>query len=264
MTSIAKQAGMLFDKYYWQTAVLIARNGLARMYRNSFLGMLWTLFQPLTMVLVYALVMPMIMRSTAQNYTLYLLVSQPLWVFISGCIAGSCGSILANGEVLKRCMVSSSIFPIADVLRSCYTFAVSFVTMYIVALLMGLTHISLMLLVVPFYILAMLMVLGAVAIAVAFVAPYVRDIGDIVHIGLTMSFWFTPVIYQIQMLPPKIQFFMQFNPFFILMHPIQVLVYENRLPSWSDNLYLLGLIAVVVPLAFAVFRVCRRNYVYYL
>lgn len=264
MTSIAKQIGMLFDKYYWQTAVLIARNGLARMYRNSFLGILWTLFQPLTMVLVYALVMPMILRSTAKNYTLYLLVSQPLWVLISACVTASCGSILANGEVLKRCMVSASVFPIADVLRSCYTFCVAFVTMYVVALLLGLTHVNILLLLVPFYVLAMLAVLGAIAIAIAFVAPYVRDIGDVVNIGLTMSFWFTPIIYQIQMLPPKIQVFMQFNPFFIMMHPIQVLVYEEKLPSMSDNLHLFGLMAVVIPLAFAVFRLCRRNYVYYL
>ncbi len=68
---------ILFDRYYWQTAFLIARNGLARQYRNSFLGMFWTLLQPLTMVAVYTAIMPMIIRTSASNYALYILISLP-------------------------------------------------------------------------------------------------------------------------------------------------------------------------------------------
>src|SRR5579859_6415892 len=102
--SSLRQFKVFLNPYYWQTAVLIAKNGLARLYRNSFLGILWTLFQPLTMVLVYATVMPMIMRSPTSNYTLYVIVSFPVWGFFSACIIGSSQSILCNGETLKRCI----------------------------------------------------------------------------------------------------------------------------------------------------------------
>jgi lipopolysaccharide transport system permease protein len=258
-----RQFNIFFDPYYWKTAVLIARNGLARQYRNSFLGMMWTLLQPLVMVGVYALIMPLIMRSSMPNYPLYIIVSLPVWSFFSGVLITASQSILANGEVLKRCMVSSTVFPIADVLRSTYTFCVSFLTMYTVALL-TLTSFNPVILLLPLYFIPVLMIIGAGAIAIAFMAPYVRDIGEVITIAMNMLFWMTPIVYSVSVLPERIQMLMQFNPFFIMMHPIQVLAYAHEIPSMGDTLRLLALTAIAIIIGFSIFRVCRRNYVYYL
>src|ERR1700733_10178194 len=99
-TTSLKHFGVFFDRYYWQTAVLIAKNSLGRQYRNSFLGMLWTLFQPLTMVFIYTLVMPLIMKVRMGNYQLYMVVSLPTWGFFSMSLITASQSILANGETL--------------------------------------------------------------------------------------------------------------------------------------------------------------------
>ncbi len=262
--SAVRQFGIFFDKYYWQTAVLIAKNGLARMYRNSFLGILWTLFQPLTMVMIYATMMPMIMRSPVTNYSLYVIISLPVWGFFSAALVGSSQSILSNGETLKRCMVSSSVFPIADVLRHSYTFFISFTTIYIVALLLGLTTFDGLILLVPLYFIPILMIIGSIAISIAFIAPYVRDIGELTSVSMMMLFWLTPTVYQISMLPPKAQFWMRFNPFFIMMHPIQMLAYEHVVPSINDLEHLIGLTIISIVFGFFIFRIFRRNYVYYL
>ncbi len=263
-TTTLRQFGVFFDPYYWQTAVLIAKNGLARMYRNSFLGMLWTLFQPLTMVLVYATIMPMIIRSPTSNYTLYVIVSFPVWGFFSAAIIGSSQSILSNGETLKRCIVSSSVFPVADVLRNAYTFFISFTTIYFVSMLLGIASFNKVVLLVPLYFIPILIIVGSVAIAVAFIAPYIRDIGDLANVSMTMLFWLTPVVYQISMLPPRAQVLMRFNPFFIMIHPIQMLAYEHTLPGMSEMKYLFALTVIAISFGFGIYRVCRRNYVYYL
>lgn len=259
-----KQFGVFFDPYYWKTAILISRNGLARQYRNSFLGMLWTLFQPLTMVLIYSLIMPLIIRSPASNYSLYVIVSLPLWGFFTATINGASLSILSNGETLKRCIVSSTLFPIADVLRHTYTFFISFTTIYAVAILLGVAHFNLHVLLVPFYFIPVLIIISSAAVALAFIAPYVRDIGDLATISMNMMFWLTPMVYQITMLPAYAQTYMRFNPFFVMAHPIQLLAYDNILPSASDVRYLLALTVVSVMICFSIYRVCRRNYVYYL
>lgn len=263
-TASIRQFGVFFDRYYWQTAVLIAKNGLGRLYRNSFLGMLWTLFQPLTMVMVYATIMPMIIRSPASNYTLYVLVSLPVWNFFSTSIIGSSYSILANGETLKRCIVSSSLFPIADVLRNSYTFAVSFLTMYAVAVLLRIASPDLIILLVPLYFIPVLMIIGSAAIAIAFIAPYIRDVGELASMSMMVLFWMTPIVYQVSMLPPQARFLMDFNPFYIMIAPMQMLVYGHTLPGMDATIRLLALAVISVLTGFAVFRICRRNYVYYL
>lgn len=259
-----RQFGVFFDPYYWKTAILISRNGLARQYRNSFLGMLWTLFQPLTMVLIYSLIMPLIIRSPTSNYTLYIIVSLPLWGFFTATINGANHSILSNGETLKRCIVSSTVFPIADVLRHTYTFFISFTTIYAVAMLLGIAQPNLYVLLVPLYFIPIVLIICSLAVAIAFIAPYIRDIGDLATIGMNMMFWLTPMVYQITILPPNAQTYMRFNPFFIMAHPIQMLAYDNALPSASDVRHLVTLTFVSVLVCFSIYRICRRNYVYYL
>jgi len=265
MNSITgKQLKMLFNIYYWQTAVLIARNGLARMYRNSFLGILWTLFQPLTMVIVYGVMMPMIMRSTAKDYVLYIVISLPIWGFFSASLIGSSQSILSNGETLKRCMISSSVFPIADVLRNFYTFCISFSTIYTVSLLIGIAHFSFTIFLFPIFFIPVLIIIGSIAISIAFIAPYIRDIGDLTSVLMTVMFWLTPVIYQSSILPQNAKASMQFNPFYIMIHPLQMIAYENIIPDSSAILNLFILVTIAVSIGFSVFKFCRRNYVYYL
>jgi lipopolysaccharide transport system permease protein len=257
--------GVFFNPYYWQTAILIARNGLARQYRNSFLGKLWTMLQPFTMAMVYITIMPMIMKlSSVSNYALYIIVSLPLWGFFSGIMIASSQSILANGETLKRCMISSTVFPVADVLRGTYMLFLSFSTMYGVALLFGYTSLTYHILLLPFFFLPVLITMLAICIAIAFIAPYVRDVGELVVMGMTITFWLTPVIYTTASLPPHALSFMEWNPFYIMMHPLQMLAYEHAFPEFADIARLLALMCVAIAVGFSIFKICRRNYVYYL
>lgn len=258
-----KHFGVFFDRYYWQTAVLIAKNTLARQYRNSFLGMLWTLFQPLTMVFIYVLIMPLIMRQSVSNYPLYMIVSLPTWGFFSASLFAASYSILNNGETLKRCMVSSTVFPVADVLRNTYTYFISFCTMYFVAVLLF-APLKPILLLLPIFFIPVLMTIGALCIAIAFLAPYVRDIGDFILVCLNMLFWLTPVVYSFDILPVWAQKIMQWNPFFILIHPIQLIAYAHVMPGLGDIFRLCGLTVVAIGVGFGIFNICRRNYVYYL
>lgn len=257
--------GVFFNRYYWQTVVLVARNGLARQYRNSFLGMLWMLLQPMTMVLVYSTIMPLILRqSSTQNYALYIIVALPIWNFFSMTLIHSAQSILVNGEVLKRCIISSTVFPVADVLRNAYSFFVAFFTMQVLALVFGVAKLNPYLLLMPIYFLPVLITICAVAVSIAFIAPFIRDIGEFVILSMTIIFWLTPIIYGPASLPPEYMRIMEWNPFYIMMHPLQMLAYDQMIPDAASVLRLLGLMLVAIIAGFGIFRACRRNYVYYL
>lgn len=263
--SALRQFSIIFNRYYWETAILIARNGLARQYRNSFLGMFWTMLQPLTMVMVYTTIMPMIMKTArVENYPLYIVISLPLWSFFHTTLTGACNSLLTNGETLKRCMISSTVFPVADVLRNSYTLSIAFCTMYSVAILFGYAHVHPYLLLVPLYFVPVLIILQATSIAIAFVAPYVRDVGELITMGMTITFWLTPVVYTPSHLPAEAMQYICWNPFYIMMHPIHMLAYGQTMPDLAATASLLGLMLVAIGVGFGIFRLCRRNYVYYL
>jgi ABC-type polysaccharide/polyol phosphate export permease len=74
----------------------------------------------------------------------------------------------------------------------------------------------------------------------------------------------TPVVYPYQSVPTDVQWVFWLNPFFIMMYPVQELVYMNEMPGFGATLALLILTLATVAVSYTVYRLCRRNYVYYL
>ena len=251
------------DKYYFLSAFFIARNVLTRQYRDSFLGIIWTVLQPMVQVLIYAFVFGKIMRFPVQNYVLFITSSFLVWQFIFQIMLTSTLSIIGNAENIKRSQIPVTIFPVAEVLKQCYTFGVSFVVMYGLACL-TVTDFHWTALLVPVYMLPVVVAAFPVAIALGLATPYLRDLGDIINLGMSVMFWLTPVIYPITIVPEHMRIWFEFNPFYILIRPVSALVYEARLPTMYEMGTQLGLIVLIYILGIAVYKACRRNFVYYL
>jgi lipopolysaccharide transport system permease protein len=255
---------MPFDRYYLQTVFIIARNGLERQYRTSFLGIGWMLVMPVMQVAIFALIMPVI-RSAPHDgdYVLYLLSTFPLWSFIVGSLVTSTRTLIAEAETIKRCMVSTTVFPLSAVLQQFYTFLVSFTVMTAVwAAASGSWHPTVLL--VPIYLVPVLITVGAIAVALAFLTPYVHDVPEIVHLVVSVVFWLTPVVYPITSVPARARGWYSLNPIYLLMRPIGELTYAGTLPGLGDTAACLAVMTMAVAIGFTVHRLCGRNFVYYL
>ena len=251
------------DRYFWQTALMIARNAITRQYQNSYLGMVWTIIMPLIQVIIFVIIMPLIMHRIDVNYPLYLIASFPLWCFISASLIGASKSILEQAETLKRCVVPSVVFPIADVMRQFFTYLVSFATMYGFCLLFY-TSFDPVLLWLPVLLVPIFVVVVSLSIAIAYVAPYVRDVGELFQVCTNIAFWFTPVIYPLSAVPVQYHWLFWLNPFFLLMHPVQRLIVAHELPGPLGIFCLFAVTAGAVLFSALLYRKCRRNFVYYL
>jgi lipopolysaccharide transport system permease protein len=255
---------MPFDRYYLQTVFVIARNALERQYRTSFLGIGWMVVVPVMQVTVFALIMPII-RSTPHegDYVLYLLSTFPLWSFIIGSLMTATTTLIVEAETIKRCVVSTTVFPLSAVLQQFYSFLVSFVVMVAVwAAVSGSWHVSVLL--TPLYLVPVLVAVGAVAVAVAFLTPYVHDIPECIHVAASVLFWLTPVVYPIAGVPARARGWFELNPVYLLMRPVSELTYAGTLPSLADTAACLAVTAIALAIGVAVHRRCGRNFVYYL
>jgi lipopolysaccharide transport system permease protein len=251
------------DMYFWMTAFIIAKNNIVREYQNSFLGVVWTVLLPLIQVVIFVIIMPMIMSRSIENYPLYLVASFPLWAFISGGLVQSCNAILNQAETIKRCMVSSVVFPIADIMKHFYNYIISFLTMYAFCLVFYVDFDPVVLL-LPLFLLPLLITMLAMSITISYIAPYVRDVGYLMHMVVTIMFWFTPVVYPMSVVPADKQWLFWLNPFYILMQPVQQLIFLHQLPTFTDIFANAIVMAISVIGGFFVYRACRSNYVYYL
>lgn len=260
---IAEPFKLFINPYYWRSALLIASSGIARQYRNSFLGALWLLLPSIAMMCIYTLIMPMIMHSDARGYATYVLSTLPVWQFLSVSLTSSTYSLIANAETLKRCMISSSVFPVADVLKNAYSYIVGFAGMVLIALILRLP-LSWHILLVPLYFLPVLMAVMCLCVGIAYIVPYVQDLRDAIAIAMNVLIWTSAVIYPITALPEWAQKIMEWNPLYILLEPSVSLIYQQKLPDSLVIIKLCGVMVIALLFGYTFYRIGRRNYVYYL
>ena len=100
-------------------------------YKNSFLGVLWSFLNPLLQIAVYAIVFPLILRNTQENYVIFLCCGLIPWTFFSSAIVKSASTMIENGNIVKKVYFPREILPISVVSSECVNFIIS--TIIIVA-----------------------------------------------------------------------------------------------------------------------------------
>src|SRR4029079_15097431 len=93
-------------------AALVARDLKVR-YRRSAIGFVWTMLQPLLMMLVLQVVFASLFRFDVQNYPVYVLAGLLFWNFFSQTILGSMNSLKGNAHLLQKLPVPKAVFPLA-------------------------------------------------------------------------------------------------------------------------------------------------------
>jgi ABC-2 type transport system permease protein len=175
--------------------VFLVRKDLKVRYKNSVLGMLWSLLNPLLTLLIYVIVFQVILPNGIPQFALFLFSGLLVYnLFQTGVLSGT-SSIVDNGGIVKKVAFSREILPLSSVGMAFMFFVFQSVVMLL--FLAGFRHApdwSMLWLLVPALI-ALLLFTGAVAVVLSAVNVYLRDVRHLVEVLLTLWFWAVPVVY---------------------------------------------------------------------
>ena len=113
-----KEEFKTFWKYRFLLSNLIGRDIKVK-YRRSKLGILWSVLNPLLMMVVMAAVFSRFFKSDIPNYPVYLLCGQLLFTFFNESTTSAMGSVLFSSALIKKVYVPKYIFPLE---KSCFSF----------------------------------------------------------------------------------------------------------------------------------------------
>ena len=106
-----------FKKYKPLIYELVVRD-LKVKYRRSVLGYLWSLLNPLLMMIVMTVVFSTLFKSDIDNFALYLICGQTLWNFFNESTTMAMTSVINNSSLIKKVYIPKYIFPISRVFSS--------------------------------------------------------------------------------------------------------------------------------------------------
>lgn len=208
---------------------LVSRDLKVR-YRRSVLGAVWTMLNPLLMMLVLTIVFAQVFRFTVKDFAIYFLSAFVLWNFFSQTTSWSTACLLGQAPLIRKVYVPKAIFIIATVLSGLVNLVVSLLPLAIIMLALGhALRPSLFFLPVPILLTAAF-ALG-VSLLLAAVCIEFNDVVQIYQAVLLAWMYLTPVIYPVEAIPERFRWLIYINPMFPLVETFRAPIYAGVLPD---------------------------------
>lgn len=181
---------------------LVLRDLKAR-YKNSILGLLWSLLNPLFTMLVFTVVFTFMMpNNQISKFPVFLLCALLPWNFFQAALMGCTNSIVGNATLVKKVYFPREALPLSTVLSNFVNFLLALIVLFVMiwAFRIPLTRQILWLPVIMATQLAFTLGLGFI---LATMNVFYRDTGLILGVVLQAWFFLTPIIYPIDILPTQ-------------------------------------------------------------
>lgn len=229
-------------------------------YKGSWLGVLWTFLNPLLMLAVYAFVFPYILRVNVDNYTIFMIVALIPWNFFTTAIQSGTGSVVANGNILKKVYFPREIIPISITTSQSVNFLITCIIMAVFIIFSGVGF-SVHALLFPLLVLIQYILILGLTFILSALTVFVRDIDHFVSVILMLGFYATPIVYQGEMLPKKFQIFLKLNPMAQLVETYRSILYYHRMPDMTMLvIWGLGSVALLV-VGYLIFKKLEKSFV---
>jgi len=228
-------------------------------YRTSMLGAVWLVMQPLAMITVYTLIFSEVMKSKLPgingeySYSIYICSGLLLWgLFLEICGKGT-SLFIDNANLIKKVNFPRITLPVILVLTALINFVIIFILFAAFLIIIGSLSPLQLLMMVPVVFTTLTLAAG-LAMVLAVLNVFFRDVGQLITIVLQFWFWFTPIVYPVQIIPNWARGFIEMNPMAVTVDSMHKIFVNNQMPDWTSLLYVLILGMVLLILGLYLFR----------
>lgn len=170
-------------------------------YRNSLLGVLWSLFNPLLMMVVFTVVFTvMTPYSDVKKFPVFVLCAILPWNFFSASVIGSIRSIVDNAPLVNKVYFPREILPISVVLANLINFLIALIVLFALIIVFQIPF-TRWLLLLPLVIGVQLIFTIGFSMIMAAANVFYRDTQVIMEVVMLAWFFVTPIFYSVKILP---------------------------------------------------------------
>ncbi len=242
-------------------------------YRRSVLGVLWSLLNPLLMMIVMSLIFTNIFRFSFDIYpfAVYLILGQTLFAIFQDGSVGSMRSIIDAAPLIKKVHVEKIVFPTEKVIFAIVNFGFSLIAIAIVLICFGMVP-SWKIIMIPLLVLLLGIFTLGISYLVSALTVFFRDIEHLWTVLMTVWFYFTPIFWPYDALANNglswVYMLVQCNPMYHFVSCFRQMVTGLSLPSDMAILPELGICAICAAVALAVgllvFKKLEKKFILYI
>lgn len=223
-------------------------------YKQTLLGVLWVLLQPLLTTVVFTIFLGILIRVPSEGipYVLFVYVGLLPWTFFSAAISSSSNSLVINAQLITKVYFPRSLIPISAVGARLLDFAIAFIVLICLMIYYRVAFTWAFLLIPVLVALITLLALGVGMVSSAVNVKY-RDVGVLIPVLLQLWMYASPVVYPISLVPARWQGIYKLNPLVGLIGNFRAAVLGGPI-DWSALAWAVGTITALLVYAAFLFR----------
>jgi len=196
----------------------MAKREIAAQYVGSLLGFVWTFIHPLVLIFVFWFVFSIGFKVKPMNdvpFVVWLTAGMAPWFLFAQIATVSVGSVVAHANLIKKTLFHSEILPVVSIATGIVTHLV-FLVLLVVLLFLQQMEFSFYALQFFYYLFCLCVLTLGIGWIISALNVFLRDVGQMVGVIIQVGFWATPIFWDIQIMPPKVQTILKLNPVFYI------------------------------------------------
>lgn len=223
---------------------------IKRKYARSSLGIIWSVLNPLLMMVVMSLIFSAMFKKSIENFPIYYLTGQMIWGMFSGATESAMTALVDNKTLLIKAKLPKHTFILSRVYTSLVNFGYTLIA-YIVMLFVFRVKLSLSMLLFPVCIVYALAISVGIGYLLATEYVFFADIKYLYGIFLRILLYMSAIFYPVDNLPDVMKSVVNMNPVYLLILFARECVMYGRVPEkwvwirlsvWSPVCIVVGMI----------------------
>ena len=239
---------------------LLVERDLTVRYKRSFLGVWWTLLNPMLTMGAMWLVFSQIFRLPSGDvpYIVYLFSGLVLFTFFQQAVMAVGSSLTASSGLLSKVHVPAEVFSVAAALAVTVNLCISVAVLLVIQLIAG-PGVHLSLLLAPLSVLCLLGFATGTGLVLATLAVRFYDALDLSAVLITLLGYLTPTFYPESIVPQRFQALLHLNPLYAHLRVMRAIFFGNEVPPlWTVGVTV-GSAVVMLLIGAAVFMRSWRS-----
>jgi lipopolysaccharide transport system permease protein len=240
---------------YREIFIALAFRDIKARYKQSVLGILWVIIQPIVTCLVFTIVFGHFVRVDSGDtpYPVFVFSGLLLWQFFSRNLGEGTGSLVANSGFINKVYFPRMGIPLIGLLASTVDSLLALVVLFVLMIWFGVTF-QAQIIFAPLIVLVTFCLSYAGALIFAPLNAIYRDIGMAMGYGIQFLMYLSPVIYPVSFLPEQYHWLFDFNPIATLIDWMRWALIGSALPSSRAFIVLIATIFASLTLGRLIFR----------
>jgi ABC-type polysaccharide/polyol phosphate export permease len=215
----------------WNLVANLVRRDLTVRYKRSVFGFLWTMLNPLLLMIILTVVFSTVFRFEGiDHYPVYFLSAYLPFGFFSQTTVQSMTSLGFHGSLMKRVRVPKSIFAVSTTISGLVNLCLAYIPLFLIMVVIGAPFCKTMLFLPVAFLIIAAFTLG-VSLLLSALAVYFDDVSHMYQVATVGLMYMTPIIYPISIVPYRWLWLIRINPLTHLVKLARDPVYNCALPA---------------------------------